>query len=96
MTWTFSDEVIEKAKRYLAENRVAIDPEQDTVFWVTGTTQHQRAYRVQTDADPKTRKVTWIACTCPHGQNVGAGTAKCSHVVAVLMLIRDRKKETVE
>ena len=85
--WEFSPAVIAKASAYLAEGRVFRDATAPGVFWVRGT--GPRRYRLQTDADPETRKVTWIACSCPHGMNVGAGEAHCSHAVAVLLSIRD-------
>lgn len=85
--WTFSPEVIAKASRYIAEGRVKADPETDQVYWITGTAKHP--YRVQTDADRESGTVTWIGCSCAHGKNLGAGSAKCSHAVAALLAIRD-------
>lgn len=84
--WTFSSAVIDKAQVYLDEGRVERDST-PTVWWVRGTDPSRR-YRVQTDADPTTMRATWITCTCPHGLNVGAGAARCSHAVAVLLLIQ--------
>lgn len=85
--WHFSPEVISKAYRYLKDGRVHGDPETSQVFWVTGTAD--RAYRVQTDADRERGTATWITCTCAHGKNLGAGSARCSHAVAVLLAVRD-------
>jgi uncharacterized Zn finger protein len=50
---------------------------------------------VQTDADPETRRLTYVSCTCPHGLNTG-GSASCSHAVAVLITIRNAEKETTD
>lgn len=85
--WTFSPEVIDKARRYLDEGRVSLDESVPGVWWVSGSDRTRR-YRVQTDADSSTMRATWINCTCPHGLNVGAGTARCSHAVAVLLLVQ--------
>lgn len=85
--WTFSPDVIDKARLYLVNKRVTADYEVPGVFWVQGSAQ--RRYRVQTDADASTGTATWINCTCPHGLNVGAGTARCSHAVAVLLAVRE-------
>ena len=87
--WTFSPGVIDKARSYLAQRRVQADAEADGVFWVRGS-DPRRQYRVQTDADPETQRATWIACTCSHGLHAGAGAARCSHAVAVLLAVRDR------
>lgn len=84
--WTFSPDVIRKARRYVEDGRVVRDPEVPGVWWVTGSSKSRR-YRVQTDADPLARTATWINCTCPHGLHTGAGAAKCSHAVAVLLRV---------
>lgn len=89
--WKFSPDVIRKARAYVKDNRVAIDPGHEGIYWVTGT-RLGSAYRVQTDADHETGKITYITCTCPHGLNIGAGTAKCSHAVAVLLTIKAERE----
>lgn len=82
----FSPEVITKAERYLDEDRVRAAG--NDVFLVQGSAR--QPYRVQTDANPVTRQVTWALCSCPHGANNGGPKLpKCSHVVAVLIVIRD-------
>lgn len=86
--WQFSAEVIDKARSYLEAGRVEADSDVPGVWWVAGS-RRSRRYRVQTDADPATHRATWINCTCPHGLHAGAGTARCSHAVAVLLLVRD-------
>lgn len=87
-TWEFSTSVIDKARHYLQHGRVRRDPKVAGIYWVAGSDPTRR-YRVQTDANPETRTASWITCTCPHGMNVGAGAAKCSHAVAVLLAVRD-------
>lgn len=82
----FSPEVLRKAEKYLEEGRVQAAG--DDVFVVKGSARWP--YRVQTDANPVTRSVTWASCTCPHGSNTGGPRLPfCSHVAAVLMVIRD-------
>jgi len=83
--WTFSPEVIDKARGYLAQHAVVADDGVPGVFWVQGSAK--RRYRVQTDAE--TGRASWINCTCPHGLNTGAGVARCSHAVAVLLAVRE-------
>lgn len=85
--WTFSPDVIAKARDYLDAGRVLPDSSAPGVWWVTGS--RAQPYRVQTDADPATRRATWISCSCPHGMHVGAGVSRCSHAVAVLIRVRD-------
>lgn len=85
--WTFSPEVVEKARRYLDEGRVTRSTF-DGCFWVRGSNPKRR-YRVQTDADAEAQRATWITCTCPHGGHA-LGSARCSHAVAVLLSVRDR------
>lgn len=87
--WEFSDSVLDKARDYLADGRVRRDSGSRGVFWVRGS-DPLRPYRVQTDADPDRQRASWIACTCPHGSRLGAGSATCSHAVAVLLAVRDR------
>lgn len=91
--WTFSEGVIAKARRYLGDERVSRDETVPGVFWVQGG--ERRRYRVQTDADPVKGTATWINCTCKHGMQQGAGTARCSHAVAVLLLVREEHLEMI-
>lgn len=83
----FSPAVIEKARRYLAEERVLADPEYADVFWVRGSSQ--RLYRLQSDADAERGTATWVSCSCAHGMNTDHGRARCSHAVALLLAVRD-------
>lgn len=87
--WTYTPEVIGKARRYLDQKAVAQDPDAEGVYWIKGSAR--RRYRVQTDARVATQRAKWINCTCPHGMNLGAGSARCSHAVAVLLAIRDHR-----
>lgn len=83
--WRYSPEVISKARTLLDTDKVIRDRSAPNVFWVQGSAS--RPYRVQTDATRE--RARWINCTCPHGMNLGAGQARCSHAVAVLIAIRD-------
>lgn len=85
----FSEEVLGKARRYLADGRVTPDPHPGT-YWVQGS--GPKRYRVQTDADEGDRRITFAVCSCPHGKNTSGLAAHCSHVAAVLLLIRDGTK----
>lgn len=87
MTVRFSAEVIEKAEHYLSESRVRRDPNVPGVFWVRGS--GSRPYRVQVDIVEGSPASSYIYCTCPHGLTVGTGVSRCSHAVAVLIVIRD-------
>ncbi len=79
--WRFSDEVLQKARRYWEEGKVTRD--HAGAYTVQGS--RRTPYRVLTDANEATRKATWIKCTCRHGETVGRAT--CSHAAAVIMLI---------
>lgn len=89
-SWEFSDDVISKAKGFVRRKVVTPDPEVAGVYFVQGSAK--KPYRVQTDASLRRGKVTWASCTCPHGRNLSTGTARCSHVVAVLMVIREERR----
>lgn len=90
--WKFSPDVIDKARAYLEEDRLGRDPEVEGIYWVRGS-REGRPYRVQTDASAETGKATWINCTCPFGLQQGSGTATCSHAAAVLLAVRQQRKE---
>lgn len=85
--WSFSDDVKDKATRYLREKRVTMGKYGPGLYYVQGSAK--RPYTVRTDADPVKRTAFWITCSCPHGINQGAGSAYCSHAVAVLLVIKD-------
>lgn len=82
----FSSAVTSKGREYAQYGHVRQDPEHPDVYRVRGS--GTKPYRVQTDADPQTRKVSWISCTCPYAQNNLGMFAECSHAVAVLVTIR--------
>lgn len=83
--WEFSDEVVEKAHRYLAEKRVTMVDGDPKAWNVRGSAKEP--YRVRTDATDG--KVTWVGCSCAHGKHTAMGISRCSHAVAVLLMIRD-------
>jgi hypothetical protein len=84
----FSRETLEKAHLMLrtSESHVEPDPDHRNIWWVVPRTNVK--YRVQTDYDPATKRLTWVTCTCPHGLHAGGGMAKCYHAAAVFILIR--------
>jgi hypothetical protein len=88
----FSEPVLKKARKLIGSERVSRDQQFDAIWWVKSSAS-DHTYRVQSDFDRVTRKLSWVTCTCPHGLNVGAGTASCYHVAAVLMLLRDEQTE---
>jgi len=85
MTWEFSPAVISKGKTLPVDETQFVN-----VYWVQSSSG-DKSYRVQTDFNPKTRKVTWASCTCRHGMNRG-GRARCAHVVAVLLRLKESSK----
>lgn len=84
--WNFSPEVLRKAKRYVKNGKVS-QTEYEGVYRVQGSAR--QPYTVRTDADRAKRTASWISCSCPHGANQGAGSAYCSHAVAVLLVVKD-------
>lgn len=82
----FSEAVIDKARDYLVKDAVRRDRASAGVYWVAGSAK--KPYMVSTDADPEARTASVASCTCPHGKN-NPGRARCSHVVAVLVTVRD-------
>jgi hypothetical protein len=82
----FSAETLASARR--AE--VEADPTAENVWWVKSLNRDKR-YRVQTDYNPATNKVSWVTCTCPHGMHAGPDQTRCYHVGAVLMEILARR-----
>lgn len=86
----FSEAVLTKARKLLTSERVKRDDEHPAIWWV-GSSAGDRTYRVQSDFNPATRRLSWVTCTCPHGLNKGAGKAHCYHVCSVLMLLREDK-----
>ena len=88
----FSEFVIGKAEGFVESDRVSRDEQVPGVWWVRST----GTYRVQTDHDSGTGKLTWVTCTCPYGVRVGAGWTKCSHAVAVMLILLDQQQRPVE
>jgi hypothetical protein len=87
MTTQFSEAVIDKAHGYYERRKRTMRDLGRGVYSVKGSAA--KPYIVRTDADPDRRKMSWATCTCPHGKNAGGGLAHCSHVVAVLLAIRN-------
>lgn len=94
----FSPEVVLKAERLLGaktedgQPKLLRDKQFPAIWWVTSSAGGTRRYRVQSDYDPATKKLSWCTCTCPHGMAKGGGTSRCYHVAAVLMSVRDEIK----
>jgi uncharacterized Zn finger protein len=90
MIGEFNPDVVRKAEKLLTEDGVTADTDHPhAIWWVTGSNGDN--YRVQADYDPTRRTLSWITCTCPHGLNAGGGAARCYHVAAVLLLLRDEQ-----
>lgn len=63
-------------------------PEEDEVMPGTWHVMDgDNEYRVCTDEEIVDDEVYWVSCTCPHGQAVLKGIARCPHVAAVLMIL---------
>ena len=90
----FSDDVLLKAERLIETKRINQDPDHEEL-WFVKSSRGDSTYRVQSDYDSKTNHLRYISCTCPHGLNSG-GSARCYHVAAVLMLIRDARRAQLE
>lgn len=88
---TFSDTVIGKARDLLAAKRVSADPTFFGIWWAESS-DGQHNYRIQSDYSSETGKLSWITCTCPYGLMAGAGTTRCYHAAAVLILLREVKR----
>jgi len=78
----FSPDVITKAYGYVGDGKVFRSS--PGVWEVHGTAR----YLVHTDADPETRSVTWASCSCPHGKQAPRKFPVCSHVAAVLAVVK--------
>jgi hypothetical protein len=85
----FSTQTIDKARRLLTDDKVSQDAEHPAI-WHVASSSGIRTYRVASDYLPSTRTLTWISCTCPHGEHQGAGEARCYHVAAVLLRLKER------
>ena len=75
----FSDQTLAKARRLVAEQAVTKIAPTGIIFRVVG--DHGQ-YVVAADADDVDRTVPTASCTCP------TQTPFCSHVAAVLLVIR--------
>lgn len=88
-TWNarveFSPSVIDRARKLYDSGAVAVGSAGSyTVDSDSGST-----YRVTMDAEEvRDGLISWVSCTCRHGRSA-KGRARCSHVVAVLMYLRD-------
>jgi len=84
MSIEFSDFTLEKGRRYADEGRVSRLT--DDSYVVAGTEDYR--VTIETSAGAP----AWAICSCPHGRSAVeyADLAKCSHVVAVLLTIRQR------
>lgn len=89
----FSETTLTKARKLVRSGRIERDAEHSAIWWVTSENR-SKVYRVQSDFDRRTRRLSWVTCTCPHGLATGAGAAFCYHVAGVLMKMRD--EQTVE
>lgn len=90
-----SASVHSKARTAARRGYVTPDPNPDLqprVWWVRSLRREvQTSYRVSTDLDAGTGELTWINCTCAHGQKTGAGYCRCYHVGAVLLALTEER-----
>ncbi len=86
--WPLSEFVKAKAKKYFESG--AATEKVPGVWAVKGT--GPRPYIVQTDGRIGHRYLSQIVCTCEHGKHV-SGRARCSHAVAVAMVIVDSMRK---
>lgn len=85
----FSEYVLSKARRLVRTGRVVRDEPDAVGFRIVGDTEG-KTYWVQSDFDPRTRKLSWWHCTCTHGTKVGAGAPTCSHAAAMFMILQEK------
>lgn len=88
VTTPFSDDVAARAADLLAFATPEVtggDLADGLAEW-TVSTPEGRTYHVWTDANPDTRAVRFVNCTCTHGKN-HMGQARCRHAGAVLLRV---------
>lgn len=88
----FSDAVLAKARKLINTDKMKRDDTHRNVWWVSSA-RGDKTYRVQSDLNPETGRLSWLTCTCPHGLNTGAGTTHCYHAAAVLLMHRQEMDE---
>lgn len=86
--WPLSDFVKAKARKYFTDGSAV--EEAPGTWTVKGT--GDRPYIVQTDGRKGHRYLSHIICTCEHGKHT-SGRARCSHAVAVAMVIVDSMRK---
>lgn len=80
----FSQAVLDKARRLVAEERVT--PVGAADLWrVQGDTGPRTVAVLPHDTDPEG---IGAVCTCPDGDRLRGGSGRCSHVAAVALVIR--------
>ena len=93
----FTDAVVDKGHSLVASNKVRlIHPSGTNVasYHVYGS--RPSPYVVQVHRDPDTHRWTNATCSCPHGTKKGGGVGHCSHIAAVLIVIRHGRLIAVE
>ena len=80
---TFSEEVLDKARGYLARGRVERLDEPGHGFTVRGS----KPYTVRLGIEDG--RAIWAVCSCPHGQRAAVAFPRCSHVVAALVRVKE-------
>lgn len=87
--------VLSKARGAVRLRLVHPDPaatgeRQINVWWIESLRKGvENRYRVSTDFDPATGGLSWITCTCLHGQRAGFGLCHCYHAGAVLLALTE-------
>lgn len=85
----FSNTVIGKAERVIAQGDIVQDSEHPEVWWVMSSDK-RRKYRVQIGTDFE-GTITYLTCACPHGLKKGGGNTFCYHAAAALLSIGEKE-----
>ncbi len=83
-----SNATIAKVERTARAGTAAV-PDSDVpgIWWVRGSSGLVD-YRLQSDYDPATDRLSWLTCTCAFGMNQGGRLSRCYHAGLVLRSLR--------
>lgn len=84
-----SAHVLGKARQAVRLGLVRIGREEVRSPWKVRSLRHKidTEYRVSADLDLETGELSWINCTCAHGEKAGGGYSHCYHAAAVLLFL---------
>ena len=88
--------VLGKARQAVRLGLVRLGREEAGSPWKVRSLRHKidTEYRVSADLDLETGELSWINCTCAHGEKAGGGYSHCYHAGAVLLLLTGREKRS--